>query len=140
MERKPTSKEPDGIQIKIPHDTIAAIMNFGITELAEFVCIDKAQVPQGVSFGEWAAQRLLSGQTVRFYDSDTPPGTENAMRCDMTMEMLLDGVKRYLDAGLMFLLEDDGTLEADAIEPDDSIPILSMAMLGAWSNGKEGRR
>lgn len=129
-------KEAPQVDVKLPLETVEAILNFGIAELAGFVCIDKSQVPDNVPFGEWAAQRLLSGKSVRFYDSDAPAGTKNAWYCDMTMEMLLDGVKTYLDAGLMFLLDDDGTLDAEFIEAADSIPILSMAMLGGWS--KEG--
>lgn len=128
--------EAPQVDVKLPLETVAAILNFGVAELAGFVFIDKSQVPDSAPFGEWAAQRLLSGKSVRFYDSDAPAGTKNARYCDMTMEMLLDGVKTYLDAGLMFLLDEDGTLDAEFIEAMDSIPILSMAMLGGWS--KEG--
>lgn len=124
--------EAPQVDVKLPLETVAAILNFGVAELVGFIYIDKSQVPDSAPFGEWAAQRLLSGKSVRFYDSDAP-----AVRyCDMTMEMLLDGVKTYLDAGFMFLLDDDGTLDAEFIEAADSVPILSMAMLGGWS--KEG--
>lgn len=125
--------EAPQVDVKLPVETVAAILNFGVAELAGFIYIDKSQVPDSARFGEWAAQQLLSGKSVRFYDSDAPAGTKNARYCDMTMEMLLDGVKTYLDAGLMFLLDDDGTLDAEFIEAMDSIPILSMAMLGGWS-------
>ena len=52
------------------------------------------------------------------------------------MEKLRAGVWRYLTAGLWFLL-DDGVLDAELLEPEDTVPIIVFAMFEDGSAGKE---
>ena len=95
-----------------------------------------ALIPQGVPAGEWAAKQILAGEAVRFYATETPPGTPDPRCWDVTLEKLRAGVWRYLTAGLWFLL-DDGVLDAELLEPEDTVPIIVFAMFEDGSAGKE---
>lgn len=138
MEGNVNRKDLENVQIKLPIETIAAIMDFGIAELSVITRIETDPVPAGVSLGELAAQQLIAGEAVRLYEYGDLPGAP-AVKChSLTLRKLMDGVRRYLEAGFWFLLEDDGTLNAEFLEPDDTVPILTMAMIALDPDEKDG--
>lgn len=125
--------------MKLPLDAVKVIMDGIATELTEFIRIDDSQRPQDVPLGQWAAQRLIDGESVRAYDTEKPIGTPGAKYWDITLEMILAGVQKYLTAGMMFLLDGD-TLDAEALEPGDAIPIVSLGVFGTPPQIEGGSR
>lgn len=123
-------------KVVLTAEAVTDIMSSVFSECSEFVCVDTALIPQGVPAGEWAAKQILAGEAVRFYATETPPGTPDPRCWDVTLEKLRAGVWRYLTAGLWFLL-DDGVLDAELLEPEDTVPIIVFAMFEDGSAGKE---
>ena len=115
--------------MKMPLEAITVIMNGAATELSEFIRIDDAGRPADVPVGLWAARRIVDGKAVRVYDKDTAGSPAGAKYWDVTLESLRAGVQKYLDAGMTFLLDGD-TLDAEALEPGDSVPIIALGVFG----------
>lgn len=128
------SVEPP-VDMKMPLEAVAAIMNGAMTELDTIIRIDDSKCPQGVPVGQWAAQQLVDGKAVRVYDVSY--GAASGKYWNVTLEMLRSGLQEYLTAGMMFLLDGD-TLDAEALEPDDSIPIIALGVFGTPAEIEEG--
>lgn len=120
------------VDMKLPLEAVKVIMDGAATVMTEFIRIDDAQRPQDVPLGQWAAQKLMDGEPIRAYDTETPE-----KYWDVTLEMLRAGILKYLEAGLWFLLDGD-TLDAEALEPDDIIPIFALGVFGTPACMKEG--
>lgn len=128
------SVEPP-VDMKMPLEAVAAIMNGAMTELDTIIRIDDSKCPQGVPVGQWAAQQLVDGKAVRVYDVSY--GAASGKYWNVTLEMLRSGLQEYLTAGMMFLLDGD-TLDAEALEPDDSIPIIALGVFCTPAEIEEG--
>lgn len=126
---KDGKNETPQADMKMPLEAVAVIMNGAATELSEFIRIDDAGRPADVPVGLWAAQRIVDGKAVRVYDKDTADSHACAKYWDVTLESLRAGVQKYLEAGMTFLLDGD-TLDAEALEPGDSVPIIALGVFG----------
>ena len=134
---KSTKNVEPPADMKMPLEAVTAIMNGAMTELADFIHIDDTKRPQDVPVGQWAAQQLIDGKAVRVYDNDTAHSPSGVKYWDVTLEMLRAGVQKYLTAGMMFLLDGD-TLDAEALEPGDSVPIIALGVFGTPAETEEG--
>ena len=126
---KDGKNETPQADMKMPLEAVAVIMNGAVTELSEFIRIDDAGRPADVPVGLWAARQIVDGKAVRVYDKDTADRPAGAKYWDVTLESLRAGVQKYMTAGMMFLLDGD-TLDAEALEPGDSVPIIALGMFG----------
>ena len=115
-------------EMKMPLEAVTAIMDGAVTELSRFIVIDDTKRPQDVPVGEWAAQQLIHGKTLRARHVSF--GAKSGKYWDVTLEKIRNGVLEYLTAGMEFLLDGD-TLDAEALEPRDSVFIISLGVFGA---------
>lgn len=126
---KDGKNETPQADMKMPLEAVAVIMNGAVTELSEFIRIDDAGRPADVPVGLWAARRIVDGKAVRVYDKDTAGSPAGAKYWDVTLESLRAGVQKYMTAGMTFLLDGD-TLDAEALDPGDSVPIIVLGVFG----------
>ncbi len=79
--------------------------------------------------GDLVAKQLFDGGTALLIEGDLPEDVDEAESWELTVEMLMYGVRKYLESG-GFAVLDEGIIDVSSLDMGDMSVILLCAILG----------